>query len=91
MPIPITADNQYPDLPPYLCYTLLYGVLEAAFSREGQGQNVELSAFFGALYDDQKKQWFGRMKEVDRGHDQMLSQRPVGFRSDLDWRFRVKG
>lgn len=88
-PEEITEDSDTPDLPGYMHWAMVYGVLEKAFSREGRTKNTRLATFYGARYKEMKTEWFARNKEWAKGQDQMISQQPVDWGSDMQWRDRV--
>lgn len=88
-PPDIVLDSDLPDVPLNLEYALVYGVLWRCFMREGKGKNPMLAGFFRDRFEEQVKEWYSRNREISHGNDQMMSQEPVSFGSDLDWRMRV--
>lgn len=89
LPSSILSDADVPDLPTYMHYAVMYGVLWYAFDREGQGQNEALSLFFKGRYEELEKEWFTRNVEWAKGQSQFASQMPTRWGADLDWRFRT--
>jgi hypothetical protein len=85
----LTSDDSSTDLPLYMQYAIIYGVLTQAFLQEGQTRNELLSKRYKLRTDELLKEWYSRNREFARGQDQMMSQQPVDWGSDLVWRQRV--
>ena len=88
-PQDIVNDSDVPDMPEYMQYGLIYGIVAKSLMRDGPGQNVKLGERYQSRLDELKKEWFARSHEWARGQNQMLSQQPVDWGSDLAWRQRV--
>ena len=88
-PARLVNDSDVPDLQTYMQWCLIYGILEMLFTQEGQGQSPELALYYGDRYKELKMEWRMRNLENEHGQDQYVSQKPVRWGSDLDWRDRV--
>lgn len=78
-----------PAFPTWVQDGQMFGVLEQALSREGKGKDATLAKYFGDRFTSVREKWFYRNREFARGKDQMLSQRPVSWTDDLDYRLRT--
>lgn len=89
-PAYLSNDSDTPDMPTYMHYAVLYGMLAKAFAQEGHGQDPESALFYQKRFEELIKEFYRRNREFARGQDQMLSSRPPSWGSDMDWRMRVK-
>lgn len=86
----LDEDSDTPDLPTYMHYAIMYGVVWRAAMKDGKSQNLKIASRYKSRFDELATEWFSRNKEYARGQNQMLSQRTVDLGSDLAWRQRVK-
>lgn len=88
-PVDLSLDTDTPDLPTYMQWALIYGVVWKAAMISGKTQNSKLAAHYFERFNELKTEWFGRNKALARGQNQMVSQRPVDWGSDMALRQRV--
>ena len=88
-PARIVNDSDVPDLPTHYQWMMIYGILGMLFEADTQGKDTKLAAYWNMRYEEVKKEWRARNLENMHVPDQYLSQRPIRWGADLDWRERV--
>lgn len=78
-----------PDLPDPYQYILVYGTLDKAFRRDGQGKNERLAVRYAGRRIELEQEFLARQKEMAHGKDQINGMIQMSYGAERDYSMRV--
>jgi hypothetical protein len=88
-PAYLVNDSDEPDLPYAYQAILVYGTLEKAFRRDGQGKNETLAKRYASRRFELEQEFLARQKEWAHGRDQIVGMMQMSYGAERDYSMRV--